>query len=181
MSQVIIRANTLKEEFQYLLFVLGKLDFYRKNNYQIVLPENPKLQKMGKGFDKNKMFELFMKEEYREDFYKKGLKYLRGREDVIEKHLKKIRAASFEYDFKLFDQYTVRLTKYGPGGSYNYGTGHIIMQTFEDGSFKRKYPVETVIHEIIHIGVEESVVQKRKLSHWEKEELVEGLMRELIV
>jgi len=51
------------------------------------------------------------------------------------------------------------------------------MLTTKEGSFKRKNPVETVIHEITHIGIEESIVEKYKLNHWEKERLVDLIVK----
>ncbi len=38
---------------------------------------------------------------------------------------------------------------------------------------KRKHPAHTPVHELVHIGIEEIIVQRFKLSHWEKERTVD--------
>ena len=56
------------------------------------------------------------------------------------------------------------------GGSYDFNFGNItiLLSNYKD-------ILHTIIHEIIHIGIEESWVEKNKLSHWEKEALVDGI------
>lgn len=70
-------------------------------------------------------------------------------------------------------RYEVLLTLYGPGGSYRSDTGRVIMLTRPDGSFRRPIPHGTVIHEIVHIGIQRRLVRRYRLSHWEKERLVD--------
>jgi len=43
----------------------------------------------------------------------------------------------------------------------------------KDGKFKKSYPAHTPVHEIIHIGIEENIVKRFKLTHEEKERLVD--------
>ena len=62
---------------------------------------------------------------------------------------------------------------YGPGGNYNPSTGTVILLTNEKGEFRKKCIAENILHEIVHIGVEESVIKQYKLTHWEKERLVD--------
>jgi hypothetical protein len=47
------------------------------------------------------------------------------------------------------------------------------MRVDEQGNFARMNPIQTVVHEIVHLGIENSVVRKYKLNHWEKERLVD--------
>lgn len=47
--------------------------------------------------------------------------------------------------------------------------------TRADGTFKRRDPAATPVHEMVHFGIEESVVKRFKLTHWEKERLVDQI------
>jgi hypothetical protein len=49
------------------------------------------------------------------------------------------------------------------------------MMTRADGTFKRQDAGETVVHEILHIGIEEQIVKQFGLTHWEKERVVDQL------
>lgn len=66
----------------------------------------------------------------------------------------------------------VVLTKYGVGGSYN-PTGKIIINV----NYNRYF--ENFCHELTHILIEDKLVQKNKLSHTEKESIVDYLMMNL--
>ncbi|MFH1295185.1 MAG: hypothetical protein ABIH84_01230, partial [bacterium] len=128
---------------------------------------------------KNKAFKDFLKKEYREDFYTKGIEVLKKNADIIRSVFPTFLKLQEVWGFKVFPTYTVKLTKYGPGGSYNSDTGEIIMLTTVDGDFKQLYPVDTVIHESVHIGIEDIIVKKYHLSHTEKERLVDLMCRDL--
>ena len=168
-----IRFNTAEEEFGYLKYVLENLEFYKKNNYSPVLPNIAELKKKINSEDESSMFEIFKEKEYDSRFFQQGLTYLNTKRELLEKCL--IRLQTFEqlWNFKTFETYTVCLTKYGPGGSYNYKKGKITMLVDKDGTFKRSHPEHTVIHEFVHMGIQESIVDFYKLTHWEKEGLVD--------
>lgn len=90
--------------------------------------------------------------------------------------VKKLALLTYSWDFKIFPKYEVVLTKYGPGGRYNPNTGTVELLIFKGGKFGRE-PTHTIIHEIVHIGIEDSIVEKFKLNHSEKERLVDLLVR----
>ena len=54
------------------------------------------------------------------------------------------------------------------------------MQVNTDDSFAELDPVGTVLHEIVHIGIEESIIQKYALNHWEKERLVDLICQQYL-
>jgi hypothetical protein len=82
-----------------------------------------------------------------------------------------------KWGFYLPPQYDIRLTLYGPGGSYDARTGTIVMLTTKEGGFKRgRNPLETILHEAVHIGIENTIVSKYGLSHWTKERIVDQFM-----
>lgn len=174
-----IRPQTAKEEFDYLWYTLKQLPFFEENNYKVELPNHPVFQKLAEkspNFSKvNKvsLFNLFKKEVYDQDFFKQGIITLESCRPIFDKAIPKFIDMNKKWDFKTFQKYNVLLTRYGPGGSYNPYQGKIIMMTDTDGSFKKFRPQETVIHEIIHIGIEENIVNHFVLNHWEKEALVD--------
>jgi hypothetical protein len=79
----------------------------------------------------------------------------------------------------LFEKYKVNLTKYGPGGSYDYNTGEILQKVSEEGLTIEEDPAHNLLHEVIHMGIQENIVEKYKLYHWEKERLVDLIFVEI--
>ena len=72
--------------------------------------------------------------------------------------------------FSLLENYSVHLTKYGSGGSYNTKDGRVIIN-IETIRPKEKI-VPTIVHEIIHIGIQ-YFIEKNEVKHWYKERLVD--------
>jgi hypothetical protein len=171
--EVTVRAPTLEEEFNYLKYVLNRQDFYEKEGYKVSYPAVKELCDPLIINDPDAMFSLFKDSEYKVDFYKKGIDVISELLPLIQSNVSKLAKIQSFWDFKLLPTYTVVLTKYGPGGSYNVEAGKITMLTTIDGKFKRSLPHHTVLHEIVHMGIEDSIVQKYKLNHQEKERLVD--------
>ena len=74
----------------------------------------------------------------------------------------------------MLKHYEVIFTLYGSGGSYDPQTGLITLFTTKEGKFKKyQNPANTIIHEIVHIGMEHSLVQKYNLAHGLKERIVD--------
>lgn len=178
-SKIIVHAQTADEEFQYLMNVLGKMDFYNQHGYKIPIPDHPFFLNISNNLDLLKSLDteearnIFTKEVYNPAFFENGLKTVNKNIELVEKAIKKMEKWK-NWKFKLFPTYQVKLTAYGPGGSYDFNHGNIIMKTKESGEFGR-VPYHTIIHEIIHIGIEESVVKKFELTHVEKEGLVDSI------
>jgi hypothetical protein len=171
--EVIFRASTIKEELSNLKYVLSRKDFYEKNKYRVAYPDNPILQSTEILKNPDLMFETFKNSEYDKKFYEEGIESLTPLKSRVEQLIGKLLVLKNYWDFKTFPSYQIVLTRYGPGGNYHYNIGKIVMLTAKDGQFRREDPVQTIVHEITHIGIEESIVQKFKLSHWEKERLVD--------
>ena len=60
------------------------------------------------------------------------------------------------------------------GGSYDYDTGTIRLKVRRDGSSSRSID-EGLIHEMVHLGIEESIVRKYELTAPEKEAMVDQI------
>ena len=176
-SQIIMRPQTAQEAFEYLSYVLKRVPFYREKGYSVALPKHP----LFNGFknrpdqtgDKSRNIEIFEKEVYSPDDFTAGLSVLKKYEDSFDEVFKKLNLLNKKWGFKTFPKYEVILTLYGPGGSYDPDVGRITLLARPDGTFKEPNPFETVVHEIVHMGIENNIVRKYELTHWEKERLVD--------
>ena len=177
--KLVIRPQTAKEEFDYLWYTLEKLLFFKENNYTVELPNHPtfldlalKSIKFGK-IDKTSLFDLFKKEIYELSFFKQGVVSLESYRSMFDIAISRFIKMNQEWGFKIFSKYTVALTRYGPGGSYDAHNGIVILMTKINGAFKKFNPDIVVTHEMTHMGIEENIIKRFALDHWEKEELVD--------
>lgn len=173
-----VRAQTANEEFEYLWNILKNISFYQEHNYSLSLPDNKLINwNISVGdVDKNYYENIFIDRIYSSSFFEKGIENVQKKIPVVENILDDMKLFNRKWGFKLFTNYLILLTRYGPGGSYNQDSGTILMLTKEDGSFKRGNLLDTIVHEIVHIGVEEIIVKKYSLSHKEKECLVDWIV-----
>lgn len=119
---------------------------------------------------------IFTKKEFGDKFYNEDvfldkINEVKNNLDKINLGLSRIKELKIK-DFKEFEEYNILYTAYGMGGSYDFKSGNVIILL---NNFKNI--IHTIVHEIIHIGIEESWVKKLKLSHWEKEALVDGICK----
>ena len=88
---------------------------------------------------------------------------------------KKLDALKTLVNFDLRDRYTIKLTRYGTGGSYNVIKSLVIL------NIQRKSKAEllgTIIHEITHIGIED-LIQKYNVKQWQKERIIDLITERL--
>jgi len=179
LPKLIIRAQNSEEELEYLWYVLSKIPFYKENGYSYEIPKDKEFEEVArispnfKSVDKQRLRKYFLENIYNAEFFNAGLRALENVRCDIESCMKRFVEFNHLWNFKLLPKYEITLTKYGPGGNYDVKTGKIVMMTRVDGTFKRPSPGHTPVHEMVHIGIEENIVQKYNLSHWEKESLVD--------
>lgn len=167
---------SLSEEQDYVNNeLLKKYKLYKKYGYSPKIPEN----NLKEEFRDNKNIYINSLKEIKK--FKKGWKRVYNVLLIIKK----------DYNFKIFKNYNVRLTLYGTGGDYfpSYGAfdgklrnqpgrtkklnkSIILVRADLKKSFER-----IIIHEIIHLGIEDSIVRKNKLRHLEKEALVNRIYK----
>lgn len=141
-----------------------------KNTQNVVLP---------KGLDISHKTNLnetdrLTREEYDPTFYAAGCDKVQAAIPTIQKALEALSQFQDAWVFKLEKNYSIVLTRYGTGGSYDIKTREIKMRTTKSGEFARPNPAATPIHEITHLCVEH-LVEKHGLSFSEKERLVKGI------
>ena len=179
-----VMANNSDQETNLIWDKVQNIDFFEKFNYLLSLPDHiivtnlikrVKLNTQSKS-DYSDLFNLIKTEIYDIADYRNGI-------NNIYLHLKNVNLSfgCFQnynklWNFKYFDEYRILLTLYGPGGEYSPSSGEIIMLTTKNGEFRRSSnPLETIIHEMVHIGIEECIIQKFDIPHKVKEQIVDYL------
>ena len=185
-NKIKIIIPTVDDEFEILQEEINTIPWYQEQGYQIKLPQSPHFQKywdnpeLIKTINFKSLFTIFKQDIYNKDSYQNGYQLLSSNLDIIVKAINYFTLLKKKWCFKTFATYQIRLTQYGPGGFYSYENGTIFMQVNTDDSFAELDPVGTVLHEIVHIGIEESIIQKYALNHWEKERLVDLICQQYL-
>lgn len=181
-ARFIARIPTADEEARYVWGLLQRISFYNNNRYTISLPESPVFRELLERANRNGLKghdQMLLRTDFNERVYKRS-DYLKSFQ-LVEKALptanEKInvfRNYRKKWNFYIPDRNDIVLTLYGPGGSYNARNGTIVLRAAKGGAFKRDgSPLGTILHEAVHIGIEEAIVSRYKLSHWEKERIVD--------
>lgn len=182
--QITVRANTVDEEMLYVWDKIKRIEFFNRFGYNLSLPKTQGINCLiSKSLD-NKLedsdfsiLEIEIPKVYSTSSYEKGINTIKNSISAIKETFNLFNKISTKWEFKLFDEYLIRLTQFGPGGSYDSNKGHIIMKTSKDGLIsKRKNPIESIIHEIVHIGIEDIIIQKNNIPHETKERIVDKFM-----
>lgn len=113
---------------------------------------------------------------FKQEHYEQAIQKVALQTHLINKFLDEIDSTkdTWDWNFNSFEKYKVQFTLYGTGGSYDPDEGTITLFTNIDGNFMNyENPANTIIHEITHMGMEYSIVQKYNLSHGLKERIVD--------
>ena len=157
--EITFRAQTAEEELSYATYLINKLPWYKENKYNIAIPEETDIDTLKK---------TFTKEIYDGSKFDKGLEVIKQSRKAIEQVLEKLSVLSDNWGFKLMPKYEVRLTLYGPGGSYFTNTGRVVLRTTPEGKFTRKSALQPIVGLIVLMGIDENLVNRYNLTHWEK-------------
>lgn len=174
-----IRSPTAEEEGSFLFNVLGQMKFYEENGYNAHLPEQPsfkkwlKMAKDGKNIDRDKFIKEFKKDLFNPDDYVLAQQWFDGHNREVDRAVQAVAKTVRSAGGKVYPQYHVLLTLYGPGGNYNPNTATIRLLVSRERLSSKFDRISTIAHEIVHIGIEESIIKKYQLTHWEKERLTD--------
>lgn len=184
-DRIQIKTPTVQEETEYVWRTIIDIQFFTTHNYEITLPEGQLIDELKKKSKRNELtdrdferLQQYMKSEvYKPSDYERGFQRIKTNEGLINKLINKLHRIKKEWTFKTFKKYEVKLTLYGPGGSYDPETGSILIYTTKAGAFKQyDNPANTIIHEIMHIGTEASIMNKYDVPHPLKERIVDQLV-----
>ncbi len=174
----------IQDEATSIWRTINDLEFLESQGYQISLPnhwgiDSLKAKSRAGGFgneDYPQIVEMLENGQYDVKDYEIALDKVNAEKDLIEEIITTIKEKKdgWDWEFKVFQPYKAVFTIYGTGGSYDPDLGKVTLFTTRKGDFKRyESPAYTIIHEIVHMGLEESIVQKYQLSHGDKERLVD--------
>jgi hypothetical protein len=181
-SHVYVQIPSAEMEVQYIWQNIRDIEFFERNNYQLSLPHHELIEELKtkakkkelEQKDYDRLLSTFSSELYKPDAYTEGYEKIERELSRIEKIFETLSTYQKQWGFHEFNRYQVNLTLYGPGGSYDPDRGSILIMTNEQGGFKGyQNPSYTIIHEIVHIGIEAPIVQRFKLSHTLKERIVD--------
>ena len=181
-SRLDIIVPSPEEEAEYIWNTLQDIKLLEEFGYPISLPqgeliESLKAKSRAGELEEGDLEELkkFMREKvYRKEDYAKGNAKIQACQLLLNSFIDQLEKHAWSWNFKTFEVYEIHLTLYGSGGSYNAEDGGIWIFTNPEGGF-RQYdnPANTLIHEIVHIGVEASIIGKYKVPHSLKERIID--------
>mgnify|MGYP000939359916 CR=1 FL=1 len=150
---------------------LSKLDFYKKNGYIPSLPENINL---------NHITPENISHIVKDEFPLNKSLYLKIQKEIAsEWELKGKEVNNFLccLDYEIPQSIKVFLTKYGPGGGYEWPDK---ISVLVEKRSKNTY-LALIVHEIIHLLFEEPLVRKYNLNQIDKENLVDYMFTHKIL
>ena len=178
-SDFSFRLPSDKEEFGIIWNALKMMPFYNKYGYQVELPDQKEFQQLAENPDalnnanRNQLYSIFVNNQYNKSNYKNGLCVLKSKEEAARKALTELCELKRLWGFKIYKHYDVALTLYGPGGTYDPSSGKVFIRATSDGSFVRKEPIHTVVHEMVHLGIDQNIKERYDLDHNETERVVD--------
>ena len=184
-NRISINIPSAQQETDYIWRTIIDTKFFEEHNYQVSLPNGPLIEELKTKSKTNSLsdndyerLKKFVSDHvYDLEDYQKGYEKIKHQQDLINKMINELQVDDYSWTFKEYENYDVNLTLYGPGGSYNPDEGSLLMYTSAEGQFKNyDNPANTIIHEIIHIGIEESIIAKYNVSHPLKERIVDTIV-----
>lgn len=185
-NHLTIKRPSIEQEASSIWRTINDIEFLERQGYKIHLPKNDSIQffvnqsrnKTFSNADYRPIYNLVESNIYNPHTYNAALIKTKASQEQLNTLIKELKEVtnSWAWNFKLFDVYSIVFTLYGTGGSYDAELGSITLFTNSAGDFMNyKEPTNTIIHEIIHIGIEESIVQKYNLPHGLKERIVDRI------
>ncbi len=184
-DKVEVKVPTAQEEAQYVWMNLKDISFFDQNNYQLSWPEgdfiNGLLLKSRNhqlsGADYDSLLSEMVQKIYQKEDYQEAFQKIEEQLPFINEMISELPDSLGVVDFMNFPLYKIKLTLYGPGGSYNPQKGSLLLFATKGGDFKMyTNPAYTIIHEIVHMGIEESLIQKYNVPHALKERIVDSFV-----
>lgn len=158
----LIFTYSLQSEIAVVRETLRDSEFILQNHYQYWLPKGIDIKSENKNIQKAASREL----------NSKGIVRTRAKiHKAFMKYRKDLDCFTQSLGLRLPNEVDVVLTKYGTGGSYELPNKIILNITSDYND-----PCITFVHELVHLLVEEPIVKKYNLSHWQKEGLVDYLI-----
>lgn len=181
-NRIVVNIPSAKTEAEYIWRTIQDTKFFEENNYQVSLPKGNLINQLKEGSktdnlqndDYEKLVKFIRDSIYNKDDYQEGYDKIKNELHLINKMIQQIDTSQLKWNFRAFETYQVNLTLYGPGGSYNPDEGSVLIYTTSSGQFKNyDNPANTIMHEVVHIGIEESIISNYNVPHSLKERIVD--------
>lgn len=185
-DRIQINIPSAKAEAEYIWRTIQDIQFFEEHNYQVSLPKGALIEELIQNVksgitsdnDYDRLERFVLDSVYNKSDYMSGYDKISSEKPLINKMINQLEDLNYNWNFKTFELYQINLTLYGPGGSYDPNLGSILIFSTEDGRFKSyKNPSNTIIHEVTHIGIEESIITKLNVPHPLKERIVDTFVK----
>lgn len=173
---------TETEAWQSLSSSLQTLEWYAQNNRPYMknfLTElhHPLIDEMMALPDKTHLPELyfsrFQKELYQPEKYAEAVQKTKQELPKVQTCFNRIQALQDSWGFKIYPLYTIRVNIYACGG--HYGTDKGLIKLGVPVSSRPERLAHVIVHELLHLGIEQNIVRRFHLPQEEKERLVDNL------
>lgn len=187
-EKLLVYSMNAQQQFTYFLNVIKCIPFFKQYNYNVILPDHSSFNSLYKNpelldtINKESLFPIFEKEIYISINTTPLETILTENKEIILSFFEKLKILHHNWNFLICNEYAVIPVIWSPGGTYEYdstnNSASILIKTDENGipSSKYKSTLETICHEIVHIGIEDCIVKKLHLSHSDKECTVDMIM-----
>ncbi len=151
---------------------LGYAEWYIEHGYKPQLPNGISINEVKEGSEEA----IFSQAEngYNEHFYKNVAASITEQWKKYVENWPSEKVAKMGLGFA--SEYTVCLTSYGVGATYNESEGTLMLNVCNADTLEL---VSTIFHELIHIVIEPNI-QKHDIGHWQKERLVDLIFKQLL-
>ena len=181
-TQISVHIPSPERETRQVWNTIRDIQFFNQHGYRVNLPKAQLIDSLVQ-YSQNghleeqhyRELETLMKSQiFNPQDYQKGYALTQHRLPFLRQLVAELDTTKFQWPFRKFPEYHIYLTLYGPGGSYDPDQGTITLYTTTNGQFKLyDDPANTIIHEIVHIGIETSIIQQYQVPHPLKERLVD--------
>lgn len=181
-DRIRINIPDATDEAEYVWRTIQDIHFFDQHGYSISLPSgaliDTLLEKARSRSLNDTDFALLQRymtaTVYNKNDYQAAYKKIDNRRALLNEMINEIDGSERQWQFRSFNTYQINLTLYGPGGSYDPENGSILIYTTPAGDFKNyRDPANTIIHEVVHIGIETSIISRFNVPHPMKERIVD--------
>ncbi len=181
-SRVNIIFPTAEEEFNYIWSLLEQMQWFRENKYRIKLPDVKEFHIAAiyapysfRNGEKEYLQKLFLTNVFRQEPYQADYDSLMEKTQKFASILTLFKDWEQICGFEIWPEYKIKLTQYGPGGGYFVKEQLIKVLVNKVGTKLTIF--QTVVHEMVHTGIEHNFVELFKLSQKDKETLVDWICK----
>ncbi|GAB4199401.1 MAG: hypothetical protein Tsb002_34930 [Wenzhouxiangellaceae bacterium] len=177
---------SVEDETEYIWRTLRDIPFFTEHGYEISLPDTPLISDLIEksksstltASDRDRLEEVIRNEVYDQQAYQTAVAKIESRKPLINQLINQLDAMEKNWHYQSFETYSIKLTFYGPGGSFDPDEGLILLFATPAGAFKQYTdPTYTIIHEAVHIGIEESIVSPLDIPHSLRERIVDRIIQ----